>query len=122
MPKIIVTQIRNGKRVTFLTKDKGEPGKTPKEDRWYEPGVHTGWSKGMARTERRRKVLSAHNGNTLSSARAMQSLANVTTDAPTRREAMADAKYFYTVHNRRRKDMMPRRGTMRITPRMPRLR
>jgi len=127
MAKIRVTQVRKGKKVTFLTKDKGKPGKTPEEEQWFEPGVETGWEKGMPQGERRQLVLKAHKGDELASARAMQSLANVTTDRETKREARADATYFFSEYKShphgimgRSKQLRSRRGP-RITPKRPRL-
>jgi len=98
MAKLRVTQIRNGKKITFLTPDKGKPGRTPKEKRFFAKGIHTGWGKGMPMDKRRRLVLNAHKGDALSSARAMQSLANVTTDRETKQAARADAVFFFSQH------------------------
>ena len=89
---------KDGVRVkasTFQVKDKGARGRTPKSERWYAPKVHSGWEKGMPLTKRRGLVLRAHKGDVLASARAMQALANITTDTATRRAAQSDAKYFY---------------------------
>ena len=122
MAKIRVTQIRNGKRVTFLTSDKGKPGKTPKKKQWYEPGVETGWKKDMPQGERRGLVMRAHKGDELASARAMQSLANVTTDRETKREARADAVFFFGEYKSHPHGIMGRSRQLRITPKTPRLR
>jgi hypothetical protein len=83
------------KATTFKIKDKGKKGRTPKSERFFHPKVHTGWKKGMALSTRRSKVLKAHGNSFLAAARAMQSLANVTTDAATRLAARADALYFF---------------------------
>jgi len=120
MAKIRVTQIRKGKRVTFLTPDKGKLGKTPKKDQWYEPGVETGWEKDMYKGERRFLVLKAHKGDVLASARSMQALSNVTTDRETKRKARADALYFFGKHKSRSR--ITRQRGVRITPKTPRLR
>lgn len=126
--KIRVTQTRNGKRVTFLTPDKGKPGKTPKSEQWYEPGVETGWKKDMPEGKRRRLVLQAHKGDELSSARSMQAKANVTTDRETEQKARADAVYFFGEHKSHppgimgRSKQLRRRKSPRITPKTPRLR
>lgn len=40
-------------------------------------------------------VLDAHGRDTLSAARGMQALANVTTDKVTKKQARADAMFFY---------------------------
>ncbi len=128
MAKIRVTQIRNGKRVTFLTEDKGKPGKTPKREQFFEKGVTTGWMKDMPMDKRRRLVLKAHKGDKLSSARSMQSLANVTTDRETKRAARADAVFFFGEHKSSPPGIMGRskqlgtRRAKRITPKTPRLR
>jgi len=119
--KIRVTQIRNGKKVTFLTEDKGKPGKTPKSEQWFKPGVHTGWEKDQPESERRVKVLNAHGGNELASARAMQALANVTTDRETKRLAREDARYFYRIHREMPRRRFKGRKAPRITPKRPRL-
>ena len=120
MGKIRVTQVRKGKRITFLTKDKGKPGKTPKGERWFEPGIETGWEKDQPESERRAKILDAHKGDELASARAMQALSNVTTDRKTKRLTRADALHFYRLHQGKQKRVSSRRP-VRITPRRPRL-
>jgi len=121
MGKIRVKQVRKGKRITFLTEDKGKPGKTPEQEQWFEPGVETGWEKDQPESERRAKVLSAHKGDELASARAMQALSNVTTDRETKRLARADALHFYQLHQRKQRRISGKR-TLRITPKRPRLR
>ena len=80
---------------TFSVKDRGAKGRTPKSEQWYAPKTHTGWRKEQSATYRRKLVLGAHKGVVLAAARSMQALANVTTDKQTKREAQADAKYFY---------------------------
>lgn len=122
MAKIRVTQIRNGKRVTFLTEDKGKPGRTPKHKRWYRPGVETGWQKDQPESERRTKVLTAHKGDELASARSMQALANITTDRATRLKAREDARYFYRIHREMPRRRFRGRKAPRVTPKTPRLR
>jgi len=105
MPKLRVRRKaytrKDGTRVkatTFKIRDRGARGRTPKARRWFEPSVETGWEKGMPASNRRRKVLRAHGGDELASARAMQALANVTTDRATRTAAQADANYFFRKH------------------------
>jgi len=120
MAKIRVTQVRNGKRVTFLTPDKGKPGKTPKAKRWFKPRVRTGWEKDMAQDTRLRRTLAAHDGDKLAAGQAMQALANVTTDRETRQKAQADARYFFRDHKRQQPCIGGR--SIRITPKTPRLR
>lgn len=117
---------KDGTRVkasTFKIKDRGEPGRTPKAEQWFEPGVKTGWEKGQPESVRRAKVLKAHKGDELASARSMQALANVTTDRETASKAARDAKYFYRQHRAEMKRSPTRsRRTPRITPKRPRLR
>jgi len=102
MGKIRVTRrIKSGKKITYLTKDKGAKGKTPKSQKWFKPPkVHTGWEKTQPIAVRRAKVLKAHKRNALSSGRAMQQLANLTTDKPTRVKAQTDANYFFKLNKR----------------------
>jgi hypothetical protein len=83
------------KGTTYDTKDKGKPGKTPKSEKFYHPKVEMHWHKDQSAAVRRAHALTAHNGNTLSTARALQALANVTTDAATAALAKADADYFF---------------------------
>jgi len=104
---------------TYRTPDKGKAGRTPESEQWFEPGVHTGWKKEQSEPIRRGKVLKAHKGNVLSSARSMQALANVSTDRDTAKKASEDADYFYGLHQRQ---PSVKRRTLRITPRMTRLR
>ena len=110
------------KASTFKTEDRGEPGRTPKDEQWFEPQVETGWKKEDSEGIRRVHVLDAHKGDELASARAMGALANVSTDRETSSKARADAKYFYKIHRE-----MPRRyhrgkKSPRITPKQPKLR
>jgi hypothetical protein len=91
------------KAATYLIKDKGKPGRTPKAKRWFAPKVKSGWSKGLPANVRRARVLRAHGGDFLSSARSKQSLANVTVDGATKRAALADAKYFYAKYGASKK-------------------
>jgi hypothetical protein len=68
--------------------------------KWYHPKVHSGWHKSMSATKRRELVLKTHKRNTLSAARAMQALANITIDKETKKLAHSDALYFYNLHNK----------------------
>ena len=102
MAKIKVTRksyVRKDRTVvkgaTYYTKDKGKPGKTPESEKFYHPKVEMHWHKDQSAAVRRANALAAHNGNTLSTARALQALANVTTDAKTAKLAKADADYFF---------------------------
>lgn len=83
---------------TYYTKDKGKPGKTPESEKFYHPKVEMHWHKDQSTEVRRANALKAHNGNELATARALQALANVTTDAETTKLAKADADYFFFKH------------------------
>jgi hypothetical protein len=128
--KIRITQKRKSGTVTYLTEDKGKLGKTPESEQWYKPVVVTGWKKDMPEKDRRPLVLEAHEGDELTSARAMLALANVTTDKETKAAARADGLYFlreYTNKNSRRpNEVISRRviiskRPLRITPKTPKL-
>ena len=111
------------KATTFKIEDRGKPGRTPKKEQWYELGTKTGWEKGQPESIRRAKVLKAHKGDELASARSMQSLANITTDRETATKAARDAKYFYRQHRvEMKRSPIRSRKTMRITPKRPKLR
>jgi len=86
---------------SFLARDGGRPGRTPKSEQFYHPKVEMGWHKGQSATIRRRLALKAHGGDSLATARALQALANVTTDSATARLARQDALYFYGKHRKR---------------------
>jgi hypothetical protein len=86
--------------------------KTVAKKRWFQMVVakrrtkkppHTGWRKKDPANVRRRKMLRAHHGKLLSAARACQALANVTKDPVTKRLARADARYFFSEYNRRKR-------------------
>jgi hypothetical protein len=89
------------KATTYLARDRGAPGKTPESKKWYEHDVEMNWHKEMPESTRRSNALSAHGGNELAIARALQALSNVTTDAETKRLARADADYFFARHSTR---------------------
>jgi len=89
------------KASVFKVKDKGELGKTPLSERWYNPKVLTGWLKSQKASLRRSKMLHAHKGNKLAAARACQALANVSVDRTTKRLARADALYFYDLNKKK---------------------
>jgi len=63
--------------------------------KWYRHTTTMGWRKDLSQSYRRSNALRAHNGDLLATARALQALANVTTDGGTRRAAKADAKHFF---------------------------
>jgi len=83
------------KGATYDTKDKGKRGKTPVSEKFYHPKVEMHWHKDQSAGVRRANALKAHKRNKLSTARALQALANVTTDAKTAKLAKADADYFF---------------------------
>ena len=56
------------------------------------------WRKDEPAEVRRANALKAHNGNELATARALQALANVTTDPETAKLAKTDADYFFAKH------------------------
>ncbi len=80
---------------TYYSKDKGRPGKTPESDKFFHPKVEMHWHKDLSAGVRRAYALAAHRGNRLSTARALQALANVTTDAKTGKLAKVDADHFF---------------------------
>ena len=87
------------KSTTYYTEDKGKPGKTPESEKFYHPRVEMHWHKDQSAEVRRANALKAHNGNELATARALQALANVTTDAETAKLAKTDAHYFFLEHD-----------------------
>jgi len=88
------------KPANFMVKDRGKKGRTPKGKQWYNPQVHMGWSKEDDAETRRRVALNAHDGDVLSTARALDALAKVTTDRETKRLARADATYFFALNRK----------------------
>jgi len=86
------------KGTTFYIQDRGKPGKTPDSEKFYNPKVEMHWHKDQSAEVRQANALKAHNGNKLATARALQALANVTTDIQTARLAKADADYFFLKH------------------------
>jgi hypothetical protein len=84
------------KGTTYYVEDKGKPGKTPDRERWYQHDVKMNWHKTDAAELRRANALEAHKGDELATARALQALANVTTDVETARLAKLDADYFFS--------------------------
>lgn len=92
---------KDGTRVkpaTYKTEDRGKPGKTPESEKFFHPGVKMDWHEDQPMATRRKNALSAHGGDELATARALQELANVTTDAATAKAARADAEYFFAKH------------------------
>ena len=86
------------KGITYYTGDKGKPGKTPENEKFYHPKVEMHWHKDQPTKTRRANALKAHEGDELATARALQALANVTTDIGTAKLAKTDADYFFTRH------------------------
>ena len=86
------------KGTTYYTKDKGKPGKTPESEKFYHPKVEMRWHKDQLPDVRRVNALKAHEGDELATARALQALANVTTDIQTAKLAKSDADYFFFKH------------------------
>jgi hypothetical protein len=84
------------KETTYYTEDKGKPGKTPESQKFYHPKVEMNWHKEDSEETRRANALKAHGGDELATARALQALANVTTDSETKKLAKADADYFFS--------------------------
>lgn len=87
MPEIKVTRkgyVRKDgtvvKGTTYYTKDKGKPGKTPESEEWYEHSVRMNWHKDEPAGVRRANALKSHEEDELVTARALQALANVTTE------------------------------------------
>lgn len=86
------------KGTSYYTKDKGEPGKTAESEKWYQHTVEMNWHKVDPAEVRRGNALRAHKGDELATARALQALANVTTDPETGKLAKTDADYFFAKH------------------------
>jgi hypothetical protein len=84
------------KETTYYTEDKGKPGKTPESQKFYHPKVEMNWHKDESQETRRANALKTHGGDELATARALQALANVTTDPETKKLAKADADYFFS--------------------------
>lgn len=93
MGRIAPTRVRG-----HMRKDTGKPGRTPEGKMWFEPGRKINWSKEEPQKIRlsraiasRPKSLSSHDRN-LSAFRALNALANVTTDRETETLARKDAR------------------------------
>jgi hypothetical protein len=84
------------KAATYMTQDKGKPGKTPEGEKFFHPRVEMKWHKDEPADIRRANALKAHQGDEQATARALQALANVTTDTTTSGLAKSDADYFFT--------------------------
>jgi hypothetical protein len=69
-------------------------------ERFYHPDVEMDWHKDDSAEVRRSHALEAHGGDKLATARALQALANVTTDDKTAELAKKDADYFFKRHQK----------------------
>ncbi len=87
------------KGTTYYTEDKGKPGKTPEAEKFFHPEVKMDWHKDLPAEARRANALKAHGGDVLATARALQELSNVTTDAETKKLTKIDADYFFSKHS-----------------------
>ena len=90
-------------RTTFLIKDRGAKGRTPEEDRFFEPKVRMGWKADMPAGKRRRLAKKAHKGDLLATGRSMIALANVQhrINPSVAAKAKADANYFFRLYAKR---------------------
>ncbi|HVP90039.1 MAG TPA: hypothetical protein VMS75_02360 [Terriglobales bacterium] len=86
------------KATSYETPDKGKPGKTPESEKFFHPKTEMNWHKELPADVRRSNALGAHGGDGLATARALQELSNVTTDAETKRLSKEDADYFFSKH------------------------
>lgn len=77
--------------------------KDTRQEKWYSSSTVTGWHKTQKASTRHQLALRAHKRNYLSTARALQALANVTTDKQTKKLARTDALYFYDMHRKEKK-------------------
>jgi len=82
---------------------KAQRRRAKRTGKFYEHGKSLGWSKDDSQAKRRAAALKSRNGDALKAARALNSLANVTTDYETKRKARADAIYFFNLHKRTRR-------------------
>lgn len=71
--------------------------------KWFTHKVHTGWHKSQSLAYRRRLVREAHGGKYLTSARSLMALSSVSKDPATKRLALADARYFFRMHEKYKK-------------------
>jgi len=72
------------------------------QDKWFTEATQDskplGWRKDMPQWKRIQVAVRNRRGNMLSAARALNALANVTTDHETKLRARADASYLYKQH------------------------
>ena len=100
---VVKRRLKSGKTITYKTKDRGKPGKTPEREKWFAPTTPMGWKKDQPATTRRRLALKAHGGDKLSTARALQALNNISTDSTTKRLSRQDALYFFELYKKEKK-------------------
>lgn len=93
-------KLKSGKTITYRTKDRGKPRKTPEREKWYTPGTPMGWRKDQPAAIRRRLALKAHSGDKLAAGRSLQALSNVSTDSATKKLSRQDALYFFDLHKK----------------------
>ena len=112
-PGVKIGYIKPTKVEGHFRKDTGAPGKTPKSKQWFEPSPETlhGWEKGMS-TEKRRRLAGIARSD-LSSARALNQLANLTADRETKKVARADADYFFRRHRESKQKIIYNREYIR---------
>lgn len=91
---------KDGTKVKATIYDKSKPSRTPENKRWYNPKVHTGWSKGDPATTRRRRALLAHGSNRLATARSLIALSNVSTDPTTKKLSREDGLYMLKMYKK----------------------
>ena len=86
---------------TYMSEDRGKPGKTPEGEKFFEPKRHTGWEKTLGESARRGKLFEATDmkksmhDRYVEAGRMIQELANVTTDVDTKVKAKDDAEFFF---------------------------
>ena len=100
MAKLLVRVKGSFRRKGYSKKvpDKGAPGRTPPEKRWFKPkGTLQGWGKDIPLKSRRRIL--THMVRTQSYAtvvRKLNALRNVSTDRETDKVAKADMKWLHS--------------------------
>jgi hypothetical protein len=78
-----------------------------KQRQWFQGAIEgskpLGWRKDMGQRQRIAVAVKNRRGDTLAAARALNALANVTTDTDTKRKARADASYLYKMYRQETK-------------------
>ena len=85
---------------SYLVRDRGKAGRTPKSKQWFNPKTHTGWSKYQKQLTRIKHLKKGGVSN-LTAARRAMALSNVTTDPTTKRLARSDALLLYARHRKK---------------------